>query len=231
MSETGQRICRLAEAAANAADHRTALRTLCELRRELEEFERQQAARALTLGESFGGVARALGVSRQAAHRRFRDLAPTASRDDIEPPTPEARLVVEYARREASGMGAPGVGSEHLLLGILRNGDPLAADALFELGVTLDEARAAAANRLVRETTSEPGSGAPETPTSIRPVIRTALLEARRQGADAVGVDHLLLGALEDDRTGAACILRDLGVSPQAVRGRVDGESSRAAIA
>jgi hypothetical protein len=226
VSETGQRICRLAETAANAADYRVALRTLCELRCELEEFERQQAARALTAGESFGGLARALGVSRQAAHRRFRDLAPTAARDDIEPPTPETRLVVEYARQEASGVGAPGVDGEHLLLGILRNGDRQAAEALFELGVTLDDARTAARDRVVGAMTSDARAATTATATPIQAVIRRALLEARRHGAAAVGVDHLLLGALEDDRAGAACVLRALGVSPQAVRARVEGSPS-----
>ncbi len=224
MSETGQRICRLAETAANAEDYRDALRTLCELRRELEDFERQQAARALTAGESFGAVARSLGVSRQAAHRRFRELAPPARRDGIEQPTPEARLVVEYAREEALGMGAPRLGCEHFLLGILRIGDRRAAHALFELGVTLDDARAAARDGSVGATTAEAPADA-EAPTPIRRVLATALLEARRQGAAAVGVEHLLLGALEDDGAGAARILSVLGVSPQAVRAAVGAEA------
>jgi hypothetical protein len=224
VSETGQRICRLAEAAANAADYHDALRTLCELRRELEEFERQQAARALTAGESFGAVARSLGVSRQAAHRRFRDLAPPAARDDIEPPTPEARLVVEYARQEASEMGAARLGTEHFLLGILRNGDRRAADALFELGVTLDDARAAAQARGALATTPEAATDGTQTPAPIRRVIGTALLEARRRSASAVGVEHLLLAALEDDRAGAALVLTVLGVSPRAVRARLEAE-------
>ena len=52
-----------------------ALETLAELRREIELFNREQVKRGLAAGRSFGEVARALGVSRQAAHRRYRDLA------------------------------------------------------------------------------------------------------------------------------------------------------------
>src|SRR5215211_6766944 len=138
MSATGQRICRLAEEAANAAEPCDALRLLCELRRELEDFERRQAARALTRGESFGAIARALGVSRQAAHRRFRDLAPGGEGDGVERPTPEARLVTDYAREESIALGDAGVHSEHLLLAVLRLGDDH-AEALREAGVTLED--------------------------------------------------------------------------------------------
>src|SRR5215217_7933605 len=106
MSQSGQRICRLAEEAANATQPRDALRLLCELRQELEDFERRQAARALGAGDSFGAIARALGISRQAAHRRFRDLASGANGDGngTERPTPEARLAAEYAREESAAL-------------------------------------------------------------------------------------------------------------------------------
>src|SRR3954453_18547407 len=127
MGATGQRICRLAEEAANAAKPRDALRLLCELRRELEDFERRQAARALTLGDSFGAIARALGVSRQSAHRRFRDLASSGEGDGPERPTPEAMLVAEYAREECSALAGAGVQSEHMLLGAVELGDENAA--------------------------------------------------------------------------------------------------------
>src|SRR4051794_34494873 len=107
MSVSGQMICRLAEEAADAPEPELALRTLTDLRGELDEFERQQVARALTAGETFGSIARAMGVSRQAVHRRFRSLAPRRSRSRAGvPPTPEVRLVIEYARAEAAELGA-----------------------------------------------------------------------------------------------------------------------------
>src|SRR4051794_34697937 len=71
----GQRMARLAGEAAEAATPGEALRTVNALRRQLDQFERLQVARALAEGASFAMVARDLGVTRQAVHRRFRDLA------------------------------------------------------------------------------------------------------------------------------------------------------------
>jgi transposase-like protein len=225
---TGQRICRLADEAANAEQPRDALRALNALRRELEDFERQQAARALTAGETFSAVARSLGVSRQAAHRRFRDLAPPAPPDGGERPTPEARLVVEYARREATELGAAAVRSEHVLLGVLRNSDPRVAAALLESGVTLDEARARALELALRspgQTVDDAREGA----APARLIAHAAVLEARRAQTPIVGIDHLLLAALADDRQGAAEVLRGFGLSPDAVRAMVGAAPGNAA--
>src|SRR3954454_12206667 len=101
MSVSGRRICQLAEQVSAATVPAEALSLLKELRQEIDDFERQQVAHALTTGETVTAVARALGVSRQSAHRRFRDLVPARVQSSRLSPTPEARLVVEYARREA----------------------------------------------------------------------------------------------------------------------------------
>src|SRR6188472_771923 len=96
-SASGQAICRLAGEAADAADPEVALEALTRLREELEQFERQQVARALTAGRSFGAIARALGISRQAVHRRFSGLSPHRRLSRGVLPSPEVRLVFEYA--------------------------------------------------------------------------------------------------------------------------------------
>ena len=75
-----------------------ALRLMRDLRDEIDAFERQQVARALTAGGSVASVARALGVTRQSAHRRYRDLLAPSADDGRPRPTPELRLAVEYAR-------------------------------------------------------------------------------------------------------------------------------------
>lgn len=75
MDEHEERICRLAQEAAAAREPEAALRTLRALREELEELERRRVAKALRSGASFGEVARAVGITRQSAHRRYRDLA------------------------------------------------------------------------------------------------------------------------------------------------------------
>jgi len=75
MSSSPDRLRDLVEHAVRAAQPAAALRAMTALREELEAFERLQVARALDAGQSFSAVARALGISRQAAHRRYRDLA------------------------------------------------------------------------------------------------------------------------------------------------------------
>src|SRR5689334_18957925 len=151
MTDLPDRLVQLLEHAVRASDPEVGLHALSTLRRELEAYERVQAWRALDNGSSYGAVARALGISRQAAHRRYRDLAaatepppgaePAAPRLRV---TPEARAAVQLATEEATRMGAPRMGSEHLLLGIIRAGDGRAAAALRRAGVTLEAARLAA---------------------------------------------------------------------------------------
>src|SRR5215216_4092152 len=115
----GQRIRRLAEESV-AGDPESALRALTELRQELDACVRLHVRRGLAAGRSFGDVARALGISRQAAHRRFRELAPAqgpASERGLVA-TDQARRVVRLARAETLAAAARAVGSRHVLLAI-----------------------------------------------------------------------------------------------------------------
>src|SRR5919197_4514379 len=72
MAHGGERICDLAEQAASAEDAMSALSTLTELRHEADELVRGHVKDALEAGHSIPEVARALEISRQAAHRRYR---------------------------------------------------------------------------------------------------------------------------------------------------------------
>lgn len=219
MSVSGQLICRLAEEAADAPEADVALQKLTALREELEQFERQQVARALTAGGTFGDVARALGISRQAVHRRFRDLSPRRprSRSGLGP-TPEVRLAIEYARAEAAELRAPTLTLELVLVGILRTGDRRGASALAAAGVTLEETRAR-----LRETAGDTSrqAGGPGS-VDIRPVLGEAVRCASRRGADRVEVEHLLRAALSHDEGEAGRLLRSMGVDPEAVIAELD---------
>jgi ATP-dependent Clp protease ATP-binding subunit ClpA len=215
MSVSGQEICRLAEAAAEASDPERALETLTELRSEVDEFERQQVARALTLGRSFGSIARAMGLSRQAVHRRFRELASNRRLAKTLPPSPEVRLVFEYARVEAAALGATVVGQDHVLLGILRNGDRRVASALIAAGVVLEDARRGAWS------SSKPSKRGGRR-VDIREVLAEALQCAKRRGAERIEVEHVLRAALAEDTGGAAQLLRRLGVPPARVLAELD---------
>jgi ATP-dependent Clp protease ATP-binding subunit ClpA len=220
---SGQRICALAEEAAAAAEPEAALETLTRIRQELAEFERQQVARALTGGRSFGDVARAMGITRQAAHRRFKDLAAGNRRGSERlPPTPEVRLVFDYARTEARALGATVLAPAHIVLGILRNGDQRAAAALSARGLELEDAR-----RVARADPAASGSGGLK--VDIRAMLAETAQCARQRGAEQVEVEHLLRTALASDDRGADRLLDRLGVTSDRVLAELEAVSRNGA--
>src|SRR4051794_41898109 len=86
-----------------------ALRALAELREELAQLEHEQVQRALDAGASFSDLARMLGISRQAAHRRYRRATRAAPEVSLEPAatiTREARAAIEFALEEAGRRGS-----------------------------------------------------------------------------------------------------------------------------
>ena len=210
MEEQGKRICELAEEAASAEEADAALRTLTELQHELEEFVAMNVRRTLEEGRSFADVARALGISRQAAHRRYRHLAPAPARE--RPPrlvaTDDARAAVRLARERAIAAGEP-PRSEHVLLGILGT-ETDAARALEAEGVTFETARACAA-----------AAPADDDGSSLRRILRQAGRVAVARGDERLGSDQLLLAALADRDGGAVRTLVALGVAPAAIRKRL----------
>ena len=219
---SGERITELANELAQAATPVVALRRLTELRQELDALERREVARALKSGSSFAAIARQLGVTRQAVHRRFRDAA------DGELPlgtAPEVGRVLRYAREEASAVGAVELRGEHMVLAALRAADLPCAAVLRDAGATLERARAH-----VDAVSSRPGAFGCEPPVNdMRAVLTSAAVEARKRGARRIEVEHLLLGALRDDSGGATRLLRALGVQPSDIRRLLD-ERLRATV-
>jgi transposase-like protein len=98
-----------------APDPLRSLRELGALRTELDAFERDQVRRALESGASFAAVARALGITRQAAHRRYRYLLDGADTPPRLVASAEALAVLQRARLEAACAGAETVGAEHVV--------------------------------------------------------------------------------------------------------------------
>ena len=230
MSSSPDRLRDLVEHTVRAAQPAAALRAMTALREELEAFERLQVARALDAGQSFSAVARALGISRQAAHRRYRDLAGVALPDGSAEAkgrgrilvTSEARAAVTLAREEATAMRAGTVGSEHLLLGIIRSRATTAAALLEAGGITLADARRCAQPTLVDgappPTPAPVASGPRGISAYARAVFEQSLREAVKRGDGYIGVDHLLLASLEDPSGGACRTLSELGLDPEEVR-------------
>ena len=97
-----------------ASDPLTALRELRALRAELDAFEREQVRFALESRASFASVARALGITRQAAHRRYRNLLDGEASPRLLA-SAEALAVLQRARQEAARDGAACVGPVHVL--------------------------------------------------------------------------------------------------------------------
>src|SRR5688572_14632112 len=122
MDHDDQRIPDLVRRATASSEPMAALQALTELRHQLDLVERGHVAQALEAGHTFTAIAAPLAISRQAAHRRYRDLAPPSA--PHEPPTlsPEARTALQRARQEAARHGAQSIESEHLLVAVARTG-------------------------------------------------------------------------------------------------------------
>ena len=133
------------------------------------------------------------------------------------------------AREEATALGAKTVGSEHLLLGIIRSRASSVADLLERGGVTLSDARRCAQPTLVdgapepQPEASKSGTPARGISTYARAVFDQALREAVKRGDGYVGVDHILLASLEDPAGGACRTLTELGLDPDEVRAGLSG--------
>jgi len=211
-----QRLRDLTDEAAAADDPMGALQRLIELRDELEGTIDGQVARALAAGHSFGDLARALGISRQAAHRRYRRLAappppPTGTRVTA---TEEAMHVLRLARDEAVRRDAVALGSEHVLIAVLRRGGDC-AQMLHRHGVGLAAARAFVGSAAWRsDRAPDPGGlGA-----GVRRVLLEAMQAAAQRSDRHVGVSALLLAALDDPDDGARRVMSGLGGDASALR-------------
>ncbi|MCX6023988.1 MAG: ATP-dependent Clp protease ATP-binding subunit [Chloroflexi bacterium] len=130
--------------------------------------------------------------------------------------TERARRVLSLAQEEAQRFNHNYIGTEHLLLGLVREGDGLAAKVLTNLGVELNKVRSAVEfiiGRGDRPTTGEVGL----TPRAKK-VIELAVDEARRLNHHYIGTEHLLLGLVREGEGIAAGVLESLGVSLEKVR-------------
>jgi hypothetical protein len=211
--------------AVSTDDPDDALRAITVLRGELDRLERDAVTCARVAGSSWSSIADALSITRQAAQKRHRGAVPAAN----SAPAPmrtvlvtaPARQAVRLGRQEARAMGSDLVGSEHLLLGILRSGDQRAVKVLEQMGVTLDDARAAAQPTLVDGQAHAEPPGKDGISSYARSVLEQSLREAVARGEGYIAVEHLLLALLREDVGGAARTLHELGVDADVVRERL----------
>nr|MBA3637360.1 AAA family ATPase [Rubrobacteraceae bacterium] len=133
--------------------------------------------------------------------------------------TERARKVVVLAQDEARHFNHNYIGTEHLLLGLLREDEGVAAQALYSLNVVLDEVREQVES-IVGYGEEGTGAQAPFTPRSKK-VLELALREALQLGHNYIGTEHILLGLVRESEGVAARVLSNLDVDPDKVRREV----------
>jgi ATP-dependent Clp protease ATP-binding subunit ClpC len=135
--------------------------------------------------------------------------------DNLERFTQRARRVLSLAHQEAERLRHAKIGTEHLLLGLIREEGGVAGRVLRELGLEPERVQE------MVERISLPGRGEPEhidLSSGTEQVLQLAIDEARRLGHHYIGTEHLLLGLVRQNEGAAIDVLRRLGVSPEQIR-------------
>jgi len=136
--------------------------------------------------------------------------------------TQRARNAVIHAQEEARQLNHPAIGTEHILLGLLREGEGVGARALLNLGLDLEKVRQEITRLIGQDNTSgeKPAGDLPITPRAKK-VFNLAFDEARLQGVNYVGTEHLLLALIREEEGVAGQVLMSMGVRLDLVREQV----------
>ncbi len=133
--------------------------------------------------------------------------------------TERARRVIILAQEEAKRLNHSAVGTEHILLGIIREGEGVASKVLESLNISPDRVRAEIESAIGR------GERTPYEEVAFTPrakkVLELALDEARRLGHNYIGTEHLLLGLIREGEGVAARVLEAMGADLERVRAQV----------
>src|SRR5690349_15259917 len=169
-------------------------------------------------GASWTQIGQSMGVTKQAAQKRFVPKAPTLDpQQGFDAFTPRARATVLAAQEESRALGDTEVRPAHLALGLLAEPAGLAVQALADQGITPDAVRAAATAALP----TGPGPSPDPIPyeAGSRKIMQLTFRQALRLGHNYIGTEHLLLALLEfEDGSG---VLTGLGVDKERVEGWV----------
>lgn len=132
--------------------------------------------------------------------------------------TERAQKVLALAQEEASRLKHPGVGTEHILLGLVREGEGIAAKALASLGVSAEKVQAEVEK--IIGTGQSQASAMTYTPRAKK-VIELSIDEARKLNHTYVGTEHILLGLIREGEGVAARVLANMSVSLSKARQQV----------
>lgn len=128
--------------------------------------------------------------------------------------------VITYSREEAIRLGSTSIGTEHLFLGILRDGESLAVDILNSLGVDLSDLKKALEQRLAAEKPAQVVSDKDDITLykSAERVLKLVYLEARALKNETVNTAHLLLAILKDENSIVTQVLSEKNVDYMSIR-------------
>jgi ATP-dependent Clp protease ATP-binding subunit ClpC len=133
--------------------------------------------------------------------------------------TDKARRVVVLAQEEAKLLNHNYIGTEHILLGLIHEGEGVAAKALESLGINLDAVRDQV-QEIIGQGQQAPSGHIPFTPRAKK-VLELSLREALQLGHSYIGTEHLLLGLIREGEGVAAQVLTRLGADTNRVRQQV----------
>ncbi|MCX7748927.1 MAG: ATP-dependent Clp protease ATP-binding subunit [Clostridia bacterium] len=133
--------------------------------------------------------------------------------------TEKAEKAIAFSQESAMQFGHNYVGTEHLLLGLVKEGSGVAARVLQSQGVTEEKIIKEIEELIGRgqETTEQPLGFTPRT----KRVLELSFREARKMGHNYIGTEHLLLGIMKEGESVAVRIIVDLGVDPQKLYGEI----------
>jgi len=135
--------------------------------------------------------------------------------------TERAQKVLALALEEAVRLGHKDIGTEHVLLGLIREGEGIAAKALQSLGLGLDKIQSEVEALIGRGTEQSGTNYTPNYTPRAKKVIELSMDEARKLGHTYVGTEHILLGLIREGEGIAARIMNNLGVSLNKARQQV----------
>ena len=133
--------------------------------------------------------------------------------------TDRARRVVVLAQEEARMLNHNYIGTEHLLLGLIAEGEGVAAKALESLGIAVERVREQV-EEIIGQGQQAPGGHIPFTPRAKK-VLELSLREALQLGHNYIGTEHILLGLIREGEGVAAQVLVKLGAELNRVRQQV----------
>jgi hypothetical protein len=180
-------------------------------------------------GKSWSQISDALGVSKQAVHKRFSTAIADRMLELRQPVTLErftdrARSVMRAAAQTAQAAGRPQASPDDLLVGLYAEPEGVAAIALTAMGVTREAIQAALA-ALPPSAADATGPGAADAQASFTPgavaALRDAVAEALELGNNYIGTEHILLGLIRDSDAVPATALASLGATREEISVRL----------